>query len=110
MGLAVNPDGIRAQVEGSLLWGLSNSLYEELSVKNGKFVQTNFDKYSWQTMDNLPELDIQIVENGLYPCGAGEPATSVVGAAIANGIYNAVGVRIRELPIRREKILKALKV
>ncbi|MEE2745631.1 MAG: molybdopterin cofactor-binding domain-containing protein [Pseudomonadota bacterium] len=108
VGLAVNPDGIRAQVEGSLLWGLSNSLYEELSVKDGKFVQTNFDKYSWQTMDNLPELDIQIVENGLYPCGAGEPATSVVGAAIANGIYNAVGIRIRALPIRRDRILKAL--
>ena len=109
VGVAVNPDGIRAQVEGSLLWGVSNSLFEELTVKNGKFVQNNFDKYSWQTMSNLPELDIQIVENGLYPCGVGEPATSVVGAAVANGIFNAVGIRIRKLPIRPEDVLQALK-
>ena len=60
-------------------------------------------------MENLPEFDIQIVENGLYPCGVGEPATSVVGAAIANGIYNAIGVRIRNLPIRREDILRELR-
>ena len=45
VGLAVNPDGIKAQVEGSLLWGVSNSLFEELTVQNGKFVQNNFDKY-----------------------------------------------------------------
>lgn len=109
VGLVVNPDGVKAQIEGSILWGLSNSLFEEMSVEKGKFIQDNFDKYSWQTMNNLPELDIQIVENGLYPCGAGEPATSVIGAAIANGIYNAVGVRIRKLPIRPKDILVALK-
>nr|MCS5613435.1 molybdopterin-dependent oxidoreductase [Candidatus Poribacteria bacterium] len=109
VGLAVNPDGIKAQVEGSLLWGVSNSLFEELTVQNGKFVQNNFDKYFWQTMNNLPEMDIQIVENGIYPCGVGEPATSVVGAAVANAIYNAIGVRIRKLPIRRKDILEALK-
>ena len=60
-------------------------------------------------MNNLPEMDIQIVENGIYPCGVGEPATSVVGAAVANAIYNAIGVRIRKLPIRRKDILEALK-
>jgi isoquinoline 1-oxidoreductase beta subunit len=109
VGLAVNPDGIKAQVEGSLLWGVSNVLFEELTVQNGKFVQNNFDKYSWQTMNKLPEMDIQIVENGVYPCGVGEPATSVVGAAVANAIFNAVGVRVRKLPIRREDILEALK-
>jgi CO/xanthine dehydrogenase Mo-binding subunit len=110
VGLAVNPDGIKAQVEGSLLWGISNTLFEELTVSNGKFIQTNFDKYQWQTMANLPELDIKVVENGLYPCGVGEPATSVVGAAIANAIFNAVGVRVRNLPIRREEILNGLKI
>jgi isoquinoline 1-oxidoreductase len=109
VGLAINPDGIKAQVEGSLLWGLSNSLFEQLTVKDGKFVQNNFDKYFWQTMDKLPEMDIQIVENGIYPCGAGEPATSVVGAAIANAVFNAIGVRIRKLPIQRRDILNALK-
>ena len=109
VGLAVNPDGIKAQVEGSLLWGVSNTLLEELTVQDGKFVQTNFDKYFWQTMDKLPEMDIQIVENGIYPCGVGEPATSVVGAAVSNAIYNAVGIRVRKLPIHRKDILEALK-
>jgi isoquinoline 1-oxidoreductase len=109
VGLVVNPDGIRAQVEGSLLWGLSNTLQEELTVDKGSFTQDNFDTYRWQTIADVPELDIHILENGLHPSGAGEPATSVVGAAIANAVFNAVGVRIRTLPIRREDIVKALR-
>ena len=55
------------------------------------------------------ELDIHILENGLHPSGAGEPATSVVGAAVANAIFDAVGVRIRTLPIRRRDIVEALR-
>ena len=109
VGLVVNPDGIRAQVEGSLLWGLSNTLQEELTVEKGSFSQHNFDTYRWQTIADVPELDIHILENGLHPSGAGEPATSVVGAAVANAIFDAVGVRIRTLPIRRRDIVEALR-
>ena len=109
VGLVVNPDGIRAQVEGSLLWGLSNTLQEELTLEKGSFSQGNFDTYRWQTIADVPELDIHILENGLHPSGAGEPATSVVGAAVANAIFDAVGVRIRTLPIRRRDIVEALR-
>ena len=108
VGLAVNPDGIRSQVEGSVLWGLSNALYEKMTARDGKLEPNNFDKYKWQTIEGLPKLRIEIVENGPYPSGVGEPATSVVPPAIANAIYNAVGVRLRSLPISKNEILKQI--
>ena len=108
VGLAVNPDGIKAQIEGSVLWGLSNALFEKMTAVNGQLEPTNFDKYKWQTIEDLPKLRIEVVENGLYPSGVGEPATSVVSPAITNAIYNAVGVRIRKLPISQNEILKGL--
>lgn len=108
VGLAINPDGIRSQIEGSVLWGLSNTLYEKMTANNGKLEPTNFDKYKWQTIEGLPKLRIEIVENGPYPSGVGEPATSVVPPAITNAIYNAVGARLRSIPISREEILKKI--
>ena len=109
VGVAVNPDGILAQVESSVLWGLSGALHERLSAKEGQLQERNFDQYKWQTIKNLPELRIEIVQGGLYPCGVGEPATSVVGPAIANAIHDAVGVRVRHLPITAAAIREELK-
>jgi len=87
---------------------LSNALYEKMSARDGKLEPNNFDKYKWQTIEGLPKLRIEIVENGPYPSGVGEPATSVVPPAIANAIYNAVGVRLRSLPISKNEILKQI--
>lgn len=109
VGVAVNPDGILAQVESSVLWGLSGALYERLTAEKGELKERNFDSYKWQTIKDLPELRIEIVEGGLYPCGVGEPATSVVGPAIANAIYDAVEIRVRRLPISAEAVRFALK-
>ena len=78
LGLVVNPDGAKAQIEGSILWGLSNCLYETLSLENGAFRETNFDSYRWQNIVGIPEIDITILENGDHPSGAVEPATSVI--------------------------------
>ena len=108
LGIIINPDGAKAQMESALLWGLSNCMYEKMTVQNGAFVETNFDMYRWQNMMNLPELNIHIVENGAYPVGAGEPATSIVAPAIANAIFNASGVRLRSLPFDRNELLKQL--
>jgi len=108
LGLVVNPDGAKAQIEGSILWGLSNCLYETLSLENGAFRETNFDSYRWQNIVGIPEIDITILENGDHPSGAGEPATSVIAPAICNAIFNACGARLRSLPITREKLSLAL--
>ena len=108
LGLIVNPDGALAQVEGSVLWGLSNGLYEELTYANGKVEQTNFDTYKWQTIVGTPEINIKLLENSNYPSGAGEPATSIIAPAICNAIFAASNVRLRELPITRERFASAV--
>ena len=108
LGLIVNPDGALAQIEGSVLWGLSNGLYEELTYENGKVQQTNFDTYKWQTVTGMPEINIKLLENSNYPSGAGEPATSIIAPAICNAIYAASRIRIRELPVSRERFAAAV--
>ena len=108
LGLIVNPDGAKAQIEGSILWGLSNCLHEKLTIANGAVVETNFDKYKWQNIMNIPELNIHIVENGSYPSGAGEPATSIIAPAILNAVFNASGARLRSLPLNRNELLQKI--
>jgi len=108
LGLIVNPDGALAQIEGSVLWGLSNGLYEELTYNEGKVEQTNFDTYKWQTITGIPEINIKLLENSNYPSGAGEPATSIIAPAICNAIYAASKVRLRELPVSRERFAAAI--
>ena len=108
VGIAINPDGIKAQVEGSLLWGLSNALLEKMTLEDGMVSERNFDSYKWQNITKIPELEIHIVENGIFPSGVGEPATCVVAPAIGNAIFNATGVRMRSLPFSREELFEGL--
>ena len=108
VGIAINPDGIKAQVEGSLLWGLSNALLEKMTLEDGMVSERNFDSYKWQNITKMPELEIHIVENGIFPSGVGEPATCVVAPAIGNAIFNATGVRLRSLPFSREELFEGL--
>ncbi len=108
VGIAINPDGIKAQVEGSLLWGLSNALLEKMTLEDGMVSERNFDSYKWQNITKIPELEIHIVENGIFPSGVGEPATCVVAPAIGNAIFNATGVRLRSLPFSREELFEGL--
>ena len=108
VGIAINPDGIKAQVEGSLLWGLSNALLEKMTLEDGMVSERNFDSYKWQNITKIPKLEIHIVENGIFPSGVGEPATCVVAPAIGNAIFNATGVRLRSLPFSREELFEGL--
>jgi len=100
VGIAINPDGIRSQIEGSLLWGLSSTFYEEATLVGGRLGESNFDTYKWQKNTELPELDIHIVENGVHPSGSGENTLSLVAPAICNAIYNLTGKRFRSLPLK----------
>ena len=109
IGTTINPDGARAQTEGATLWGLSLALYEQASMKNGNIVQANFDTYTPLRMDQVPELDIHVLNTGNYPSGVGEPAVTVVAPAIANAVYNASGARVRTLPLTPDRVKAAMK-
>jgi isoquinoline 1-oxidoreductase beta subunit len=109
VGTVVNPDGVRAQIEGSALWGASLAMLEKASMKDGGLEQTNYDNYTPMRMAQMPELDISIIANGEPAVGCGEPAVTVVAPAIANAIFNAVGARVRSLPITAEAVKAAMK-
>jgi isoquinoline 1-oxidoreductase beta subunit len=109
LGTVVNPDGVKAQIEGSTLWGMSLALFEKTTVENGALQATNFNDYTPLRMSQMPELDISIIANNDPPSGCGEPAVTVVAPAIANAIFNACGARVRSLPITAEAVKAALK-
>jgi isoquinoline 1-oxidoreductase subunit beta len=108
-GLVVNPDGARAQLEGGLLFGLSAALKERGTVSGGAYDQKNFDDYSILRMDDVPEVDLHVVESAERPTGVGEPTVTVVAPALANAIFAATGARVRHLPFLPERVLAALK-
>ncbi|MBN8982825.1 MAG: xanthine dehydrogenase family protein molybdopterin-binding subunit [Rhizobiales bacterium] len=109
VGTAVNPDGIRAQVEGAALWGMSLALFEKATMKDGAIEQTNFDGYTPMRMSQIPEVAVNIIANGEKATGVGEPAVTVVAPAIANAVYNAVGARVRALPITADAVKAGMK-
>lgn len=99
-GTIVDPDSARAQMEGAALWGLSLALHESTLFTNGQVADTNLDTYTPLRINQVPELVIEFLPSDQPPVGLGEPATTVVAPAIANAIFAAVGVRVRDLPIK----------
>jgi isoquinoline 1-oxidoreductase subunit beta len=108
-GTIVDPDSALAQTQGGALWGMSMALYEGTVFENGQVKDTNLDTYTPLRMGDVPDMDISFVESAEVPVGLGEPATTVVGPAIGNAIFAAIGVRLRHLPITPAMILAALK-
>ena len=100
-GLIINPDGARAQVEGGIIEGLSAALMGEITVKNGAVEQSNFNDYPLCRMHHIPDIEIRFVDSGDAPRGLGEPPLPPVAPAVCNAIFDARGLRIRELPINR---------
>jgi isoquinoline 1-oxidoreductase subunit beta len=109
VGTIVNPDGVRAQIEGSIFWGASLAMLEKATMKDGGIEQRNFDGYTPMRMSQMPEIDVSIIGNGEPAVGCGEPAVTVIAPAIGNAIFNAVGARVRSLPITAEAVKAAMK-
>ena len=99
-GRPVNPDGIRAQVEGAAIYGLSAALHDAITIKGGAVVQTNFHEYQMPRIADTPQTEIHIVESKEEPTGIGEPGLPVVAASVSNAIYSLTKKRVRRLPIR----------
>jgi len=103
-GTVVSPDGALAQMEGAALWGLSLALHEGTVFENGQPKDLNLDSYTPLRMSGVPDVEVEFMPSTEAPVGLGEPATTVVGPAIGNAIYRAVGARVRDLPIRPEAV------
>ena len=103
-GMAVNPDGFRAQVESAVIFGLSAALYGEITIEHGAVEQQNFTDYEVVRLADTPEIEVHIHESDAPLGGAGEPGIPPVAPAVVNAIFAATGVRIRELPVKNHPL------
>jgi isoquinoline 1-oxidoreductase beta subunit len=98
-GTVVNPDTVQAQMEGSIVYGLTAALKGEITIENGRVQQSNFDDYPMLRMDEMPVVETYIVKSTEKPGGVGEPGVPPVAPAVANAVFAATGIRVRKLPI-----------
>lgn len=103
-GFAFHPNGFEAQMESGIIFGLSAALYGEITIANGAVVQSNFHDYQMVRMQEAPKIETHIINSGNWPGGAGEPSTPGIAPALANAIFNATGIRIRELPVKNHNL------
>jgi isoquinoline 1-oxidoreductase subunit beta len=108
-GTVINPRNATAQIQGAALWGASQVMAERLTLKDGGIEQSNFHEYTPIRLADVPPIDVELIDSGHHPSGVGEPASTIVAPAVANAIYNAVGVRVRHMPITPEAVLEGLK-
>jgi isoquinoline 1-oxidoreductase beta subunit len=100
-GVAVNPDVVRAQMEGGIGFGLGAALWSEITLEKGRVVQSNFDDYRTLRIDEMPKVEVHIVPSAEAPSGVGEPGVSPIGPAVANAFAKLTGRRVRKLPFVR---------
>ncbi len=98
-GTVVNPDTVQAQLQGGIIFGATAALYGEITLKNGRVEQTNFDTYQMIRMNEAPAIEVHVVKSSEPPGGMGETGTSGIVPAIANAIFAATGKRLRKMPV-----------
>jgi isoquinoline 1-oxidoreductase beta subunit len=103
-GKVVNPDNVKAQMEGGIAWGLTAALKAEATFKNGRAEQSNFIDYPILRMDEMPVVEVHLVESEAKPSGIGEMGVPPTAPAVANAIFAATGKRVRHIPIRAEDL------
>ena len=108
-GTAVIPDAVVAQIEGSVVEGLSTTLKEQVEFADGGVKSANFDDYKIIRMSEIPEIEVHIVKSNEKIGGVGEPGVTPTAPAVANAVFNATGARIRRLPLKPETVLAAIK-
>ena len=108
-GLVINPDGVTNQVEGGVIQALSWAMKEEVTFDSRIVTSNDWASYPILTFPEVPEIETIILDHKDEPAkGIGEPVTVPVAAALANAVYDAVGARVRNLPMRPDRVLAAL--
>ena len=105
-GRMVNPDTVLAQLQSSIVFGLTAALHHQITVDKGRVQQSNFGDYPLLRMNQTPVMDITLVSSTEKPGGIGEPGTALVAPAVANALFAATGKRVRSLPLQ-ENFAKA---
>jgi isoquinoline 1-oxidoreductase beta subunit len=108
-GPVVNPDTIKAQIEGAVVEALSTTLKEEIMFSNGGVKSSNFDDYKIIRMNETPEIEVHIVKSNEAIGGIGEPGVPPTAPAVVNAVFNATGARIRRIPLTPQRVLEAIK-
>lgn len=101
-GIAVNPDTVKAQIEGGLIFGLTAALYGEITIEKGRVQQSNFHDYRMMRINETPKIEVTVVKSGEAPGGIGEAGVNAGPPALRNAILAATGVTLRRLPIDRK--------
>jgi CO/xanthine dehydrogenase Mo-binding subunit len=99
-GTAINPDIVRQQMEGGILFGLSAALYGEITLEDGAVRESNFHDYRQLRLADSPAIDVHIVPSTEPPSGVGEPGVPPIAPAVANAVFAVTGQRLRTLPLR----------
>ena len=105
-GVPINPDTIEAQVESGIIFGITAALHGEITLKNGRVEQSNFDDYLMMRINEAPKIEVEVIKSSEAPGGIGEPGTSALTPAVFNAVFAATGVRLRKAPIK-PALLKA---
>ena len=95
----VNPDTVQAQIQSGIIFGITAALHGEITLKNGRVQQSNFDTYQMLRMNEAPAIEVHIVQSSEPPGGMGECGTSLIVPAVANAIFAATGTRMRKMPV-----------
>jgi isoquinoline 1-oxidoreductase beta subunit len=98
-GTVVNPDTVRAQIQSAIIFGITAALHGEITLRNGRVEQSNFDTYQMLRMNEAPAIEVHIVQSAEPPGGMGECGTSAIVPAVANAIFAATGKRLRKMPV-----------
>ncbi len=106
-GIAVNPDQVRAQMEGGIGFGLSAALHSAITLKEGRVEQSNFHDYPLLRISQMPQVEVHIVPSQAAPTGVGEPGVPPLAPAVANALFAATGKRLRKLPFDTAELQSA---
>ena len=101
-GMVINPDGVRQQIEGGIVYGLSAALHGAITLENGRVMQSNFHDYAPLRFSEMPRVEVHIVASGEPPTGIGEPGTPPIAPAVANAVFTLTGKRLRRMPFDQE--------
>jgi isoquinoline 1-oxidoreductase beta subunit len=108
-GFAIHPNGFIAQMESGIIYGLAAAMTGEITIENGAVQQGNFHNYPVTRMNEAPKIETHIINSGNSPGGGGEPSTPVIAPAVTNAIFNATGIRIRQLPISKNDLRESIR-